>query len=94
MNWDGFQRTRHDLKRPLLVISGSKGVLACGYLNVATFDKLGDAGAIVRGVNNFEDMLTAKVVECSESASELGVELGMSGGMRLSCFGEGGSMRR
>ena len=68
------------------MISGSKGVLACGYLNVATFNKLGDAGAIVRGVNNFEDMLTAEIVECSSVGLELGVELGMSGQDALELF--------
>ena len=47
MDLSDFTTTRHELKRPLLVISGSKGVLACGYLDIDTFEKLDEAGAIV-----------------------------------------------
>ncbi len=86
MNWTEFTRTRHELKRPLLVISGSKGVLACGYLNVATFNALEEAGAIVRGVNDFEAMLTAKIADVSQAAAALGVEVGMTGREALACF--------
>ncbi len=86
MNWDGLQRTRHELKRPLLVISGSKGVLACGYLNVATFAALDEAGAIVRGVGDFDAMLEAQVVEASPAALALGVRPGMTGREALEIF--------
>ncbi len=86
MNWDGFTRTRHELKRPLLVVSGSKGVLACGYLNVVTFTKLEEAGAIVTGVGDFDGMLKAKVVEASPAAVQLGVDVGMTGRQALEIF--------
>lgn len=86
MNWSGLQKTRHDLKRPLLVVSGSKGVLACGYINPATCETLGDAAAIVRGVNDFDDMLDAEIVEATTAAQELGVQVGMSGREALERF--------
>ena len=57
MNLDDFQKTCHQLKRPLLVISGRKGCLSCGYLSMASFERNGDAAAIVRGVDTYEDML-------------------------------------
>lgn len=86
MNWDGLQKTRHELKRPLLVVSGAKGVLACGYLNVATFAALEEAGAIVRGVGDFDAMLAAQIVEASPAAMELGVHVGMTGREALDIF--------
>jgi len=79
MNWDGLEKHRIDLKLPLLVIQGARGVLACGYVNVETFNKTGEVGAIVSGVRSFEDMLTAKVVTCSTAATQAGIQPGMSG---------------
>ena len=79
MNWQGLERHRIDLKLPLLVIRGSRGVLACGYLNVETFNKTGEVGAIVTGVKNFDDMLTAKVVNTSTAAAQAGIKAEMSG---------------
>lgn len=70
------------LKTPnatLLVIAGNNGLLGCGYLSVATADKLNDALAIVRGVGCFDDMLAASVCEVSQAAAALGVKTGMSG---------------
>jgi len=86
MDWEGFTKTRHDLQRPLLVVSGSKGVLACSYLNVATFAALAEAGAIVRGVGDFEDMLEAEIIEASPAAVQLGVHPGMTGRQALDIF--------
>ena len=79
MNWDGFEKHCIDLKLPLLVIKGTRGVLACGYLNVETFNKTGETAAIVSGVRTFDDMLTAKVVTCSAAAGQAGIKSGMSG---------------
>lgn len=86
MDWEGFTKTRHDLQRPLLVVSGSKGILACSYLNVATFATLAEAGAIVRGVGDFEAMLEAEIIEVSPAAAQLGVHPGMTGREALEIF--------
>ena len=63
----------------VLIIAASNGFLACGYINVATANKVGDVCAIVTGVKTPEDMLEAYVVDASEKAKELGVKKGMNG---------------
>ena len=40
---------------------------------------LGDTAAKVKGVQSFEDMLKAQVVEVTQFARELGIENGMTG---------------
>ena len=64
---------------PLLILKTEKGYLACGYINMATSEKLGDAAAIVRGVKTYEDMLKAQVQEVSGAAQKRGVKAGMTG---------------
>jgi uncharacterized protein YunC (DUF1805 family) len=86
MDWSDFDTTVHQLKRPLLVVSGSKGCLSCGYLNIASFERNGDAGAIVRGVDTFDDMLEAEVQQVSPQAEALGVKIGMKGRDALELF--------
>jgi uncharacterized protein YunC (DUF1805 family) len=54
--------------------------LACGYLNVETFNKTGELGAIVTGVKDFDEMLAAKVVSVSTAAAQAGMKAGMTGG--------------
>lgn len=83
MDWTGLQRFHADLALPLLFIRGSKGLLTCGYFNIETFDRTGEAGAIVRGVNSFDEILTAEVQSVSTAASELGVQPGMTGEQAL-----------
>ncbi|MFI5383749.1 MAG: YunC family protein, partial [Methanosarcina thermophila] len=56
-----------------------KGFLMCGYLNINAAETLGDTAAKVKGVQSFEDMLKAKVVEVTRFARELGIEPGMTG---------------
>ena len=70
-------------KYPLLVIRAEKGFLMCGYLNVSAAETLGDTAAKVKGVQSFEDMLKAPVVEVTKLARELGIEPGMTGGETL-----------
>ena len=86
MNLDGFEKTCHQLKRPLLVISGEQGCLTCGYLNMDSFERNGDAAAIVRGVDNFEEMLSAEVQAVSSLGEQLGVRVGMTGAEALELF--------
>lgn len=51
----------------------------CGYLNVNAAETLGDVAAKVKGVQSFEDVLKASIVEVTEKARELGIEPGMTG---------------
>ena len=79
MNWEGLERYRIDLKLPLLVIRGNHGLLACGYLNIETFDKTGEIAAIVSGVKSFDEMLQAEVKQVSAQAEQIGIKSGMTG---------------
>lgn len=63
----------------LVFVLAKKGYVMCGYLNMATADKLGDIAAIVRGVSTVNDLLRAKVQEVSTAAKAIGIEPGMSG---------------
>lgn len=74
-----FETLRFELKRPLLIIKGSKGFLACGYINAETCNKTEEACAIVAGVNDFEDMKRATVIAASNKAIELGIKIGDTG---------------
>ncbi len=63
----------------LLLIQGQKGMLGCGYFNVATADKLESKLAVVTGVGSYDDMLNAQVKTVSAAAATAGVRPGMSG---------------
>lgn len=79
MNLDAFEKFHIQLQSPLLILKGKKGLMGCGYLNVETFNRTGEAAVIVRGVNTHDDMLKVKVVAASDAARALGVEVGMIG---------------
>lgn len=81
-----IETLRFELKRPLLVMKGSKGFLACGYINAATADKTEEACAIVTGVSSFDDMRAAPIVAVSKKAEELGIKVGDTGAFALEKF--------
>jgi len=64
---------------PLLLLVAQNGYVMCGYLNIDTAEKLGQAAAVVTGVKSFEDVLNAKVVRLTTHAKQLGVKEGMLG---------------
>lgn len=86
MDLNAFEKHFIQLKSPLLLIKGAKGLLACGYLNIETFNKTGEVAAIVTGVRTHEDMLRAKVIAASNAAREMGIEIGMAGEDALKRF--------
>ena len=86
MDWKDFTRERIQLQLPLLIIRGTKGFLACGYINVETCNKTGEACAIVTGVSTYEEMPNAEVKAVSTAAGELGARVGMKGEEVLSLF--------
>ena len=83
MDVSGFETHHIALKLPLLLLKGSKGLLACGYLSVETFNKTGEAAAIVTGVKTFDDMAAATVAKVSRAGEELGLHVGMTGAQAL-----------
>ena len=83
MNWDGLSKEKIHLGRPLLIVKGSKGFLACGYINVDVCNKTGEACAIVSGVKTHDDMLEKELKAVSRKAEELGLKVGMKGSEAL-----------
>lgn len=81
-----FEQIRYELARPLLLLKGSRGVLGCGYLNVATFDKTSEAAAIVTGISDHQQMLAAPLIAVSKAAQALGLKEGMTGAEALAVF--------
>jgi uncharacterized protein YunC (DUF1805 family) len=76
--WRGLERHEIELDQKLLVVKGSKGVIGCPYLNVGSFEKFGEACAIIPAVDT-AGMLDSKVTAVTAKAKELGIEVGMSG---------------
>lgn len=64
---------------PIIIIKADKGFVMCGYLDINAANKLGDAAAKVKGVNTFEDVLNAEIIEVSLPAKELGIDTGITG---------------
>ena len=86
MDFSSFEKHHIALKSPLLLIKGGKGILACGYLNIETFNKTGEVAAIVTGVHSHEDMLKSKIIAISNAARAIGIEIGMPGEDALKRF--------
>ena len=61
----------------LLVITGKKGYIMCGYLNINTAQKRNDVACIVTGVKTIEDMLNSNVVALTAKAQSLGIGMNM-----------------
>ena len=61
----------------LLVITGKKGYIMCGYLNINTAQKRQDVACIVTGVKTIEDILNSNIVALTAKAQELGISMGM-----------------
>lgn len=68
----------------LVMVAGPKGYVMCGYLDLATAEKLGDCAAIVRGIKTVDDLLKSPVVAATSHARKLGILPGMTGKEALS----------
>ena len=62
---------------PLLVIVAPRGYVMCGYLDITTAERLGQAAAVVKGVKTFADVLKGKVAAATSEAKKIGVSEGM-----------------
>ena len=71
---------------PLLIAIANSGYVICGYLNMDTAEKLGDACAVVSGVRNINELLNKEVVKVSKKAQDLGVTMGCKGKEALEKF--------
>ena len=62
----------------LVLATGSKGYICCGYLNLETAQKLGDVACVVSGVKTVEDLLKANIANLTLQAEALGIKRGMN----------------
>jgi uncharacterized protein YunC (DUF1805 family) len=76
--WKGLERHEIPLDQTLLLVKGSRGIVACPYLNVESFARTGEACAIVPAAR-IDGMLDSRVTAVTPKAQELGIEVGMSG---------------
>ena len=63
----------------ILLIKAKHGFLGCGYFSIDTANRLQETVAIVSGVQPYDDMLNATVVNVSAAAEKNGIIKGMSG---------------
>lgn len=61
---------------PLLLVSGDKGFVMCGFLNMEAAERMNVAAAMVSGVKTFEDVLDAQIKAATTKAKTLGVQIG------------------
>jgi len=71
---------------PLVMIIGSKGFVACGFINIDAAQKFNVAAAMVSGVKSFDDVLNADVKAATTKAQTLGVKVGVKGRDALKHF--------
>lgn len=69
-------------------IHTDRGLVGCGIYDCATAGRFGMAVAIARGTPEHplcepEDLLGARIVEISEPAHQIGIEVGMTGAEAL-----------
>lgn len=64
---------------PLVAVRGAKGFVMCGFLDIRSADKFNAAAAVVRGVQNVDELLQKPVTDVSAAAQRLGVRPGMTG---------------
>ena len=60
----------------LIVLSGSKGYVMCGYLNLSAANKFSDVAVKITGVSTIKQALAAKVHSASYSAKKIGIKKG------------------
>ena len=69
-------------------IHTDRGIIGCGLYDCSVATRFGMAIAIARGTPEHplfepEDLLTARIVEVSESAKQMGITVGMTGNEAL-----------
>lgn len=66
-------------KTKLIAITGDKGFIMCGGINIEVYDNAKRDVLAVRvvGVKTYDELLAAKVQSATASAYELGVKVGM-----------------
>ena len=66
------------INKNLIVLSGQKGYVMCGYLNLGTADKFKDAAVKITGVATIKEALNTKVYSVTSAAKKLGIHKGQA----------------
>jgi uncharacterized protein YunC (DUF1805 family) len=61
----------------LVIVTGRRGYIMCGYLNLEAAEKFGDLACVVKGVKSIDDLLNAKIVAVTTKAKKAGIKPGM-----------------
>jgi len=85
VQWEGGQ---------FVFIVAERGLVGCGIFSVEVMDEFDMAGAIAKGTRERplvvpEDLLGAEMVDVSEKACNMGIEVGMTGAQALEVLLEG-----
>jgi len=57
----------------LIVLSGSRGYVMCGYLNLSVAEKFKDLAVKITGISNVQEALKTKVVSLTSVARKNGI---------------------
>ena len=60
----------------LIVLSGKKGYVMCGYLNLKAAQKFNDVAVKITGVSTINEALNSQVHSCTTGARALGIKKG------------------
>lgn len=60
----------------LVLLKGSKGYIMCGYLNLKTAEKFGEAAVKITGVSNIKEALKTSAYSLTTAAKKLGIRKG------------------
>ncbi len=63
----------------LVLAVAKRGFVMCGYLDMATAEKLKDAAAVVTGVKSVDELLDGLVKKVTSAAARRGIRIGMTG---------------
>jgi Uncharacterized conserved protein len=58
---------------PLVLVSGEKAFVMCGFLNIDAAEKFGVPCARVTGVKTVEDLLSKEIQQSTTKAKEMGI---------------------
>jgi uncharacterized protein YunC (DUF1805 family) len=74
---EGLSEEQIQLATPILRVTGEKGILACGWVEIS--HKMGDVYTVVTGVRTHDEMLNTGTMRFSHAAEKRGVRKGRTG---------------
>lgn len=66
-------------KANLILIKTDTGIIACGFIDMNTCEKLDIAAAKITGITTIEELLTAQIKDTTKKANEMNIHPGITG---------------